>query len=467
MPTKSEGIKVLNNTLSSLNTILTKSYYSVWVKFTIGEFVINTASMENNYFMHLENVKNGTGQANQFTITLAYVPRLGPGLSGTIYDADYLDQIIVQSNRKCKIQYGYSHSQDNLISPEYNGMIIDYGIEIRDGMLLYTLTGYSGLVAIANTSLNFDAKKNMKPTEAVAEELTAKLANLGYTVEWEDGVKGSDKLPTSTDDSKTPIIPAMSDVTLFQYVDSVLGMAVYEGNDINTDDPLKLSTYYYNISDSDMKIYIGRNDPTEESVNTQSAIFVFNWMDRTNNIVLDFKPDFKGSVLMSMASQIASDSYAIGPDGKKVDNTRYISNFPIAGGQAVEDGVADVLTWSDAVKISYKATLMLVGVPCEVPIGAYIKVVPLIYGKPHHTQGTYMVTKCTDIIDSGGFISSLNLVKINSEEVTNFTTMISQTSASSNMPAKSEMNYKYQETKDKNLANGKTENGGGINNGGS
>lgn len=453
MSTKSEGIQILNKTLRDLNEALRyTSVYNVWVRFTVGGLTINTSDPNNNYFVSLENIINGSGQANMFTITIAFIPRMGPGLTDTIEDADYIDVMLMESNRDCELQYGYSYGPAGLISPLYHGMVLDYSNEIRDGMLYYTITGYSGVVAVSNTKYNFDVVKGKRPTEVAFDAINAKLNNsesseknlVGYEAAYEDGVEGSDlyppdsgsgdKIGPESSNEKTSI-GAMSDVTLFEYINSVLSMAVYskDADKINTDDKnniLNTSTYYYRVSDTDKKIYIGRNDP--DDVDKQEDIVVFEWMDQSNSVIIDFKTEFKGAVLMSFSSQIDKDTYAIGSDGKKIENAKMISNDP-SGNQAKEDAISEQMTWSEATQFSYKATLILVGVPCEIPIGAYIKIVPLIYGKPHHTGGTYMITKATDNIDSGGFITTLDLVKINSEEVKKFSEVINNESQSTNV----------------------------------
>ena len=61
--------------------------------------------------------------------------------------------------------------------------------------------------------------------------------------------------------------------------------------------------------------------------------------------------------------------------------------------------------------------MVTMGIPCEIPITGLIKVVPLIYGKPHFSAGVYMVLGVRDTITSGGvFSTEWELLKMVQEE---------------------------------------------------
>lgn len=418
-----------NSTVTTLRSRLaSRSVYSMWIKFKVGKLNIDTSSQSlygtsANYMLSLENVKNGSGSANSFTISIAYVPKPGE-------DADFIDKELSFSDRKCTLQYGYDNAPDKLYTDEYVGQILDYSVEIRNGMLYYTITGYSGVVPIIENKLSFDTitvdsgeennsaasgSDKTRPSQVVkkAIEDTFKKYNIkDYTVKIEKDVKD---LPEEK-------IEGVSDVTLFQYVDSVLAQARDETQpDLSTVELSDKIIYTYVINDTatDKNITIIKQNPKAK----QSIKIVFNWMDRNDSLVIDFKTEFKGAILLNRdyANKNGEEiqKYTLDDKGDPVVVKSNVNEESYTSGNTADkDAARESTTWARAVQHSYKATLVLQGMPCEIPIGTMIEVIPLIYGKPHHTQGTYMVTKTTDSLDTGGFRTTLELVKMNAEEIT-------------------------------------------------
>lgn len=434
-------IENFKKTINKLDSwIKTNHVYTMWIRFRVGGLDIDTSSTSlygkrSNYFMSLENVKNGSGQANSFTLNIAYVPEPGE-------DADFIDKAIAYSNRECILQYGYGMGVEGLYTPEYKGLVLDYEVGIRDGMLFYTITGYSSLVAITEETFDFPAinsssedggdSENRRPTKVVKAAFTDKLEKYGYIVDTSNESDLTD-LPEDT-------IPEALGVTVFQYASSVLSYARDESQaELSSDDISKKIIYNYYIDDTKdsngkTKITIFKTDPSDTNKNDSKV--VFNWMDKSNSIVIDFKTEFKGAVVIGRAyKDINNDSsnkkYSLDIYGNKVESNNGNNDASTSGAVSEQDDATDLTTWAEATQYSYKATLVLLGVPCEIPIGMMIEILPLIYGKPHHTQGKYMVTKATDNLDSSGFITTLELVKLNADEINKAAENISAQNGSS------------------------------------
>lgn len=417
-----------------------ESVYTNWIKFRVGNFALDTSDPNQQFFVSLNYTKNGSGQANSFTLAIAYEPRMSDPTGRWNLDPNIIDKQLTiyngsQDNKlKCWLQYGYGHTPNKLISPMLEGMITDYKPEFRDGLLFYTITGYSGLVVAKEDNISVEEMEATRPTNAVKKVIEDNIGensetNLGYKVVFGPGVENSDREVN---------IPEISDINIFQYISKVLEMAVpssyNEDEETNSDiDPSLTRPYYiYEISEEkdDKTITILLVDPKNPDSKLKTSI-IFNWMDKSNSLVQSWQPDVSGSVLLSQSYQQEKGvtSYGIDDAGNIVEtnllkpsismNKQAKSNNPPTDGEkteSVESTSIDENTernkWSKAIQYSYKATMILTGLPCDIPIGMYIEVIPLLYGKPHNTAGLYMVTKSEDQIDSGGFQTTLELIKI-------------------------------------------------------
>ena len=103
-----------------------------------------------------------------------------------------------------------------------------------------------------------------------------------------------------------------------------------------------------------------------------------------------------------------------GIDSSGTPTTNVQTNLtPTAGDATPDDDKSNMTYWAKAAQnTAYKATLLTMGIPEDIPITTRIKIVPLIYGIAHHSQGVYRIVRSTDTIDSGGFTTSFDLIKV-------------------------------------------------------
>lgn len=383
--------------------------YAPWIRFKVGSLDIETSSEKRNYFLSMQNERNGSGQANKFTINIAYVPAAENNNSQEA-DVDIIDKELAVSGLECTLQYGYSYPVE-LKSPEYVGKILDYQVEIRDGALFYTITGYSGLVSLNEQNITTDKYSNKKPTEIVEDIYNKYLKDQGYELEFENNCKGTDKQLDGDIDITT-------DVNVFEYMSSILSKAEYESDNENTSASEK-STYQYIINDikDSKKIVVQRICPKDLLKNAPKV--VFNWMAPNKdggNLVINFTTAFKGAILLAQTYKENDkdfQKYGLNEKGEKVE--AYSRYSPTSGAKAEDDAKSTKTTWAEATQHSYTATLTTLGIPSHIQISERMQIIPIINGKAHHTQGTYMITKISDQIDSGGFITSFELIKLGTE----------------------------------------------------
>lgn len=427
---KTEFERMFNQLTKKLSAV---PIYASWIKFQVGNFALDTSDPNQQYFVSLNYTKNGSGKANSFTIMIAYEPKMSGNMINS-QDINLIDKELniyggtTKEKLKCWLQYGYGHSPDNLISPLLEGMITDYTPELRDGIFYYTITGYSSLIQSVEDNITVDEMKNTRPTNAVKKAIednigvNSKNNNLGYVVQFSPGTENSDKELES--------IPGVSSKNLFEYIDQTLNMAEVEGQ--NEEERTNRPFYIYDISETkDNKIItIEKIDPKNPGSDKISNV-VFEWTSKKNNFVKSWQPNVKGSVLLAQNYQYDKNEsqWGIDDSGETVE-VRNILKPPVSmnkqaspkGNTSTDhanseatgiDQITDLTTWSKAIQYSYEANLVIQGMPCDIPIGMYIKVTPLVYGQPHHTAGTYMVKGSSDTIDSGGFQTSLDLIKVN------------------------------------------------------
>lgn len=401
--------------------------YAQWVKFQVGNFALDTSDPNQQYFVSLNYTKNGSGKANSFTLMIAYEPKMSGNMINS-QDINLIDKQLCiydglsKDKLKCWLQYGYGHTPDKLISPLLEGMVIDYSPELRDGILYYTITGYSSLIQAVEDTVTIDEMKNTRPTEAVKKAIEDHIGvnagdnNLGYEVQFAPGTEGSDKVIES--------IPGVADKNLFEYVSQTLNMAEVDGyvEDESKEEASKTRPYYiYDISETKDKkiITIEKIDPKSYNDEKMSNV-VFEWGSKKNNFVRSWQPNIKGSVLLAQNYQYDKDQsqWGIDDSGEPVETknmlkppTSMVTNPDTPDATSIDEST-ELTTWSKAIQYGYEATLIIQGIPCDIPIGMYIKVTPLLYGQPHHSAGVYMVTKSSDTIDSGGFQTQIDLIKV-------------------------------------------------------
>ena len=137
----SEAIKLIRQKLKEFQT------YSLFIEFELGidkngnATYTFTTGKNKSYFMSVDNQRSGLEEANVITVTLAFAPEP----SGTfIYDVNLYDLMLTLESVRAKVKYGYIFPDGEIVSSnKYEMDISGYNIEIQNGLLIYTITGYS------------------------------------------------------------------------------------------------------------------------------------------------------------------------------------------------------------------------------------------------------------------------------------------------------------------------------------
>lgn len=299
---ESETLAKLNTFVDSLKTRINKnSMYIPRIKLRLGSLTIDTANTFNNLFLSMTHNRNGSGLAGQCTFTIAYVPDTEMHMlnGNAANDVNYLDKILCNPYQTAKFSYGYAYPQSTM-SDEYDLMITKYSVEIQNATLIYTIEASASLVNLKETLFDIYGDQdgnqftNMRPTEVVYKLYEQYLKPLGYDFEW-----GPD---TQNTDTVVKEFPRVSQINLFDYIDSLLKEAKYEKDTEDTEEN-ETSTYHMLVSSKSKKqkirIYRLCSSGENKTLIDSKVNIVFDWMNGKDDLVLDFRTEFNGVIPMS------------------------------------------------------------------------------------------------------------------------------------------------------------------------
>lgn len=361
---------------------------------------------------------------------------------------------------ECEFQYGYSEPI-NIVSPKYTACISAFAPNIIDGILSYTIEGISGTSFISggdHGKAEFQDRENANPLKVVKYELwryfgdknkiptNEKGGNL-QTPEGEDltqescvndsGIEYDIDVPNEllTNCESMKVAGSGGAISPMTYIQDVLNYAI----DIRYKDEMKADSEnsemrpYYNITITDShpkKISVSLVRPNvkdDESLdpktNSRVTEVTFNWMNQTNSIVTKWTPKVDGKLMILTSHSKSSTRGYIDSSNNvnKLDTntvqplsvipTLTSENVDQLSNPAIDAQVSETMRRAQADGAT--ATIELVGLPCEIPLGAYLYVDAKYNQSKSYTSGVYMIRNSTSFInDSGIFTTSINLYKV-------------------------------------------------------
>lgn len=262
--------------------------------------------------------------------------------------------------------------------------------------------------------------------------------------------------------------------TVFKYVSYILSRVNFDdflkAKGINKDDIPEGKEPYcgYYIDDASNAIVIDIIDPSNilkksyyssddpdnallasESVKYDSSV-VFEYPNKSQNFILSFTPslDLKQIWVQTIYSDEDGKRWGIDDAGKlvltnsasteddiftitKIDNgdkevpatsqialdgtgTNDSSNEDDKSTVDTAESKMSATSFSQAVNQIYEATMSCMGIPADIPLQTRIKITPILMGTPYLFEGSYMVKKCSDRIDSSGYITEMSLLRLTS-----------------------------------------------------
>lgn len=429
---------------------------STYIYLKIGDLEIN--SNNKSYVASIEYNRNGSDENQGSSLSINLIYRCS-NINGTLIDnldlesnpdPNTLELSILAAMFKetvCQFQYGYS-SPELILSPKYNILITDCTCEIQNKYFIYSITGYSVGLSIKNDTLSkidgnsteITYTSNETPTEVVerlvnlynSNNKNDKKINLSWVSysSTQKSVKSSDRNFTDSSEGvdidnygnkKQGLVGKYThkfeDNTIFQEIDYFLKKAVHKSDNVENIDKPEPNDYAYGfrIKDSsdkntqiDTEIYLKDLKITSES--DSISVYTYNMLDTDNSVVLDFKTGYHGNYLkaeidknlLEVDTHTQNKIYLLDP--------KLIRNGGVVTQDAIEANNRNIIKALSS--SSYTATLQVVGTPIDIPIRTTIRVVPLINGLKHHSEGLYQINSIKDTIDTTGYRTTFELLKV-------------------------------------------------------
>ena len=361
---------------------------------------------------------------------------------------------------ECKFQYGYS-APINMVSPIYTACISSFLPNIIDGIISYTIEGISGTAFISggdHSKASFQDRKNAKPLKIVKYELWRYFGDPNNIPKDEKGKN----LKTPEDETLTEkscvnnsgilydidipdellvhskpmdVSGSGGSVSPMSYIQDLLNQAIddrYE-DEMSPDSENADSRPFYNVTVTDsepkkisvslVRPHVKDNEKLTPETNKRVTGITFNWMNQTNSIVTKWTPKVDGKLMILTAHSRSNNRGYIDTKNnvKKVDTnivqplsvipTLTDDNIDTISNPAIDAQISEVMRRAQADGAT--ATIGLVGLPCEIPLGAYLYVDARYNQSKSYTSGVYMIKNATTFInDSGIFSTDINLFKV-------------------------------------------------------
>lgn len=454
-PYYQDGMAIFEETVNKIDQKFnhSRAVYTMYMKFYIGNTVlIDTTSDDwlENCFIDFTHNMNGSGAANQFTLTVLFKPN-DRGLQSafdfesklSIGSMSYINEEgrirdVKEMVGQCNFQYGYGDC--DIKSAIYEGAITDYDSKMENGNIRFTIKGYSSVVMALERKLSTkpeyikDCDENT-PFKFLENIVETEFKDI-YKIKYCEGVKDSDPHCATKDFMHIP------QKTFFQVISDVLNSTLSKQDNpseaqINDEDiinnvtgegsldaldksiqdeyallncePLEKQLYTYFIDDreSELKkegvsggiIWIAlMPKSTSTDVPYKKPNITFNWFapqnDGINHIVKDWNPQYKGSVLLALAyisnRETIHEYLTMDKDGNLKQTTSIgasrVGLLENETGEKILNIAQEYSNWSRATQYPYKANMTLIGIPCEIPLLGVIHINAVFVGGG--TEGT-------------------------------------------------------------------------------
>jgi hypothetical protein len=363
-----------------------------------------------NYIQSL-SVAKINGQVNTYTLTLIY-----PVTADN--DPNFFEKVFssVSSSRKIIFSYGDLQAP-TFIYREEEAIITDVRNQFNLGnaSIQYTVTAVSsGRLATAG-AFNFPGYNSAKPSDII-KSLLKNNAKYGLL----DLFKGMRDLSLVEQNN----LIASDDIAVkldSKYNTSVLEYLRYLVQSMRNND--RKSIYVFKVVDDTSGMF---NGPYFKVINSKTSSDSLDTYELTigypsNNVVTSFNIDNNEaySIFYNYTKKLSSNEYV-----QRIQDDGTISEIyaPIISSNNTQ-GIThsnEISWWNNVTEYPISASITLKGLLRPAVLMSKLRLNVLFYGKAHISSGLYIINKQVDNIDSSGFWTTLNLVRIDKDNQ-NFT----------------------------------------------
>ena len=408
----------MSKSLTSIPTLVE----SPFIIATVGGVTFGSYSGSKNSYGNLNNViypnfmrsiqivkVNGT--VNTYTLTFSYAVRSGQ-------DPNLLDKIFSRAakDRKITLQYGDWNSPSDIYKEEVCIITnITCNLNMNSATIDYVLTCTSDAIGLTSTTYNFVGKE-AKPSDVFMDLLRSKKYGLTKVF---TGMKDMENVLRNnlitSNDKKVKLLP-QNNVDVLSYMSYLTDCMINDSNVGNN--AITNSKYFLTVYD-DIKNNVGGTyfKVSEVTNNTKSVNSIDTYeIDvnyPTDNFVTDFRinNDQSWAILYEFNEAVKQESYSYYIDDNGAMSTRYMpSNLVSTKG---EISAAKSSWWTQMTQFPIKASITIKGLTRPSILMTYVRLnVVFNGGMKHISSGLYIITKQTDTIDSSGYRTTLELVRV-------------------------------------------------------
>lgn len=419
-------------TLTSVPTLVESPFIIVKIgDFTFGNVsktrAGNTLNVTFPEYMKSVEVVKVNGEVNTYTIQLEYPITKGQ-------DPNLIDYVFssVSSSRKLIISYGDWNSP-SFIYKEEETLITNVrsSVDFNSPRITYIISCVSDAKGLQSVNYTFGPKPKRKPSDVILYEL---LNNPEYGFsDIFTGMSSTSKVIEHhliASDDKPVDIPAKANCSPWDYLTYLVGFMIPEGTPENVvagtgfyrlsvidDNKNELNGSYFRVTKVSLNDNIVIDDtPTNSVIDMGSYELDVGYP--TNNFITSFSldNDEQWSILYNTANKANVKNYSY-----KITNTGGLqkSYSPSLTRISSWEGTtaADKAWWTAVTEFPLKATLTLKGLVRPTMLMSYVKLNVVFYGQKHISSGYYIIEKQTDRVDSNGYKTTLNLLRVKGDTI--------------------------------------------------
>lgn len=431
----------LQKVVSSLRD---RSDFTTFIYFSVNNLELDTrnADPSKQYIVSLTNEKNGSGQANKFTLTVTFTNYDTKSIKD--FEDSFLNLDDTENKNLCKLQYGYVRTQngeEEISSPTYEGRLLDFKMNIRDNFITYTFTGYSGLRAEQDVLVQW-----YPGPDILKESSVDKVTYNGYI---ENLIIGGDPLVILKKfledltgfsdtfkyhlvilDSEIAEPDALSPISVSPcngrspvvYINYLLSLFKFKEKQVRSSWISRLTgitpTVSYTIemtgdNDYTITLYLRkkREPITEFSLNSGNPA--------TNDMLIDFNVDVDGSIVLAIDQSErfkVKNSQVIQADGKVVEVASVFNTLARSSRTTVNQNVYSSNIKSNKFDFAQTGEATLIGIPAEIPISSTVTLNSYINNELHRISGDFFVESVIDSISTSGlFTTKIQCLRLEDE----------------------------------------------------
>lgn len=387
-------------------------------KYTFGSYSKNNSFLNRNSqvtidfpnYVNSMNVKKINGTVNQYTFEIVYKIQAGN-------DPNLLDKIFSKVGYgKIKVSYGdwkfpkFIYREEECIITKLTSRV-----EFSNSRISYTLSCTSNALKLLAGYFNFPARR-AKPSDVIKEMLFDEKDKYGLQNIF-TGFKNNPSLFTkwTARDDVTIDILAKNGVDALTYINYLVSCMTSSSTPYGS--PIRDANYYLTICDDveygtyfkitkltadDNSIALNGYDTYEVDIGYPGDTLVSNFSVNTDN---------SWSLLYNYSDEISENNYTYNIDSEgNIEAVR--TPNAVTSSTYLKTTETQRNWWTQMTQFPVSASLEIKGLLRPAMLMQYVRVNALFYGMRHVTSGLYVITAQEDSINTRGYRTRLQLLRV-------------------------------------------------------